>query len=184
MRGRWPAECRKVPLSSRLMGRYQQQVALKQQCHQQRSEARGRQGRVHCDAQRAGILARCRRRPRMSRHLRGRTWKPLAVNMGGLRDTRNTNQQRAEHRSDTQPERPRSSAKFAMGYPLHATSSMTRFFNERTQLVAKLRILSHYVSNMPSFSPLARASPPGQSQTGLLPLQHQPLRRSGRQGPC
>jgi hypothetical protein len=60
--------------------------------------------------------------------------------MRSLRNTRNANKQHAKQRSDTQPHRPGSSAKLALGHLLHVTSSMTRFPRKRTQFVTKLRI--------------------------------------------
>src|SRR5580658_269408 len=118
----------------------------------------------------------------MRPYLDRRARKPLAVNVRGLRNTGNANQQNAKQRSDTQPKGPRSSAKLALGQSLHATSSMTRFFQRRTQLATKLRILSHYVPVFFGLKPSERASRPGQYRKDLPLLQRPPPQRSGRPG--
>lgn len=165
------------------MRRSQQQIALEQQSHQQRGKVRYGQRRVHRNAQRARILGQGRRECGMCRGLNGRAGKPFAVNVRGLRNACNAYEKNAERRSDAQPERPRSSAKLALGSSLHVTSSMTRFPCKRTQVDAKLRVPSRYAAGLPPIISSVHASRRGQSQTNLPQLQHQPPQRSAHPDP-
>src|SRR6202000_3554292 len=103
-----------------------------------------------------GILPRGRRKRRMRAYLSRGIREPLAMDVRSLRNPGNAHQQHAKQRSDTQPERPRSTAELALVHPSHAISSMTRFPCKRTQTVTKSRIKSRYADTFPSLLQRAR----------------------------